>query len=240
MYDRETQSLKQLGGTSEPASLMFAKFSPNGQHVAYVHDRNVYVEDLQDHTITQVTKTESENIINGTFDWVYEEELSLRDGFRWSPDGKSIAYWQIDTAGVSQFTLVNNTDELYPRIQRFAYPKVGQRNSASRIGIVDVNGSRTKWLNVPGDPRNHYLARMEWAGNSDQLVLQQLNRLQNTNRVMLANVNTGKLTTVLTEVDDAWVDVHDEFFWIEEGARFTWISGKGRLASRLFGFARRR
>ncbi len=226
VYDRETQSLQQLGGTSEPASLMFAKFSPDKKHVAYVHDRNVYVENLQDHTISQVTETDSKNIINGTFDWVYEEELSLRDGFRWSPDGKKIAYWQIDTTGVPQFTLINNTDELYPRIQRFAYPKVGQRNSSSRIGIVDISNGETKWLEVPGDPRNHYLARMEWAGNSDELVIQQLNRLQNTNRVLLANVNTGELTTILTEVDDAWVDVHDEMHWIDDGARFTWISEK--------------
>ncbi len=224
LLDRSSRELRQLGGDAKPSTLMFAKFSPTGRHVAYVRENNIYVEDLQDRSIAQITQTASSDIINGTFDWVYEEELGLRDGFRWSPDGKSIAYWQLDTSGVPEFPLVNNTAGLYPRVTNFAYPKVGQRNSACRAGVVSVDGGQTRWLDVPGDPRNHYIARLDWAQNSDEIILQQLNRRQNTNRVMLADARTGTVKTILVEHDPAWVDIHDELHWLAGGNQFTWIS----------------
>ncbi len=223
VLDRSSHELRQLGGSAPASSLMFAKFSPHAAHVAYVRDRNIFIEDLLDHSIRQVTQTTTPQIINGTFDWVYEEELSLRDGFRWSPDGKAIAYWQLDTTGVQQFPLVNNTDALYPRVTWYPYPKVGQQNSAARIGVLNVANGNTLWLEVPGDPRNHYIARMEWIDN-ETLMLQQLNRRQNTNRVMLASSQTGKVVTLMTERDEAWVDVHDELFWLADKQSFTWIS----------------
>ena len=148
--------------TLPPASLMFAKLSPTARHVAYVRENNLYVEDLASRQITALTASADRHIINGTFDWVYEEELSLRDGFAWSPDGTAIAYWQLDTTGVPEFTLVNNTDGLYPKLTTFAYPKVGQQNSACRVGVVPATGGETRWLDVPGDPRDHYIARLAW------------------------------------------------------------------------------
>jgi dipeptidyl-peptidase-4 len=140
---------------------MFAKFSPDGSRVAYVRQNNIYVEHLSDRRITPLTTDGSETTINGTSDWVYEEELDVRDGFRWSPDGTRIAYWQFDTTGVGTFTLINNTDALYPTLVRFPYPKVGTTNSAARIGVVDAAGGETRWMQTPGDPRNTYLARVE-------------------------------------------------------------------------------
>ena len=113
--------------------------------------------------ITKLTNSQSADEINGTFDWVYEEEFSLRDGFRWSPDGKWIAYWQLDTRGVPEFPLVNNTDSLYPRITNVKYPKVGEKNAACRVGVVSASGGETHWINVPGDPRDNYIAYLEWA-----------------------------------------------------------------------------
>ena len=224
VLDRSARQLRKLGGDAAPSTLMFAKIAPGGRRVAYVRDRNIYVEDLLDGSIRPVTRSEKETQINGTFDWVYEEELSLRDGFRWSPDGRRIAYWQIDTEGVRRFPLVNNTDSLYPEVTWIPYPKVGQRNSACRIGVVDVETAHTRWIATPGDPREHYVARIEWAGNSDEILLQQFNRLQNTNRVMLADVGSGEVKTILTERDEAWVDFHDELRWLDDGKRFTWIS----------------
>ncbi len=225
VFDRSGRELRKLGGEdAAPSSLMFATFSPDGSQVAYVRDRNIYVEDLRNGTIRAVTLQSSPNIINGTFDWVYEEELGLRNGFRWSPDGKHIAYWQLDTTGVREVTLVDNLAGLYPRVQRIKYPKVGQQNSAARVGVVNIATGKTRWMDVPGDPRNHYLARMEWAKNSNELLVQQLNRLQNTNRVMLTKVATGQVTKLFSERDDAWVDVQDELKWFNDGKRFTWIS----------------
>ncbi len=224
LLDRSSRELRKLGGDAGPSTLMFAKLSPTGRHVAYVREKNIYVEDLPERRITRLTTLESPDVINGTFDWVYEEELGLRDGIRWSPDGKSIAYWQLDTSGVREFTMINNTDALYPRLIQFKYPKVGEKNSACRVGVVGVEGGATRWLEVPGDPRNHYVARMDWATGSEEIIIQQLNRLQNTNRVMLADARTGKVKTILTERDDAWVDVHDELNWLSDGEQFTWIS----------------
>ena len=226
ILDRGSRELRKLGGeNAKPSSMSFAQISPDNQHVAYVRERNIFIENLLDHSIRQLTETPTEFVINGTFDWVYEEELRLRNGFRWSPDGKSIAYWQLDSEGVRGFTMVDNVSGLYPKLTTFPYPKVGQKNSVARIGIVPIDTGKTQWLKIPGDPREHYLAKLEWLRkDSNQVVVQQLNRLQNRNLVMIGNGETGEVRTILTERDKAWVDVHDEMFWIEKGKRFTWIS----------------
>ena len=217
--------LTKLGGDAKPATLMFAKFSPDASQVGYVRENNIYVESIADNHIKKLTTDGSRTIINGTFDWVYEEELDLRDGWRWSPDGKNIAYWQMDSEGVRTFHLIDNTTALYPNLTPIPYPKVGETNSASRVGIVSSTGGPTRWLDVPGDPRNHYIARMNWAQSSEEIVLQQLNRLQNTNLVMFGDIRTGKVRTILTDRDDAWVDVHgDDIRWLDNGKRFLWVS----------------
>jgi dipeptidyl-peptidase-4 len=225
VLDLSTWQLKKLGGPgAAPSTLMFAKFSPDGGRVAYVREHNLFVEDLADGRITQLTRDGSRTIINGTFDWVYEEELNLRDGFRWSPDGRRIAFWQLDASGVRAFDLINDTDSLYSFVIPVQYPKAGTTNSAARAAVVSADGGAPVWLDIPGDPRQHYLARLEWAASSDEVVLQQLNRAQNTLRVMLADARTGRTRAVLTERDSAWVDVVDDLRWIDGGKRFTWIS----------------
>ena len=223
--DLSTWRLRRLGGAqAKPSTLMFAKFSRDGDRVAYVRENNLYVEDLRDDRITQLTHDGSRTVINGTFDWVYEEELNLRDGFRWSLDGARIAYWQLDASGVRDFLLINNTDSLYSFTIPVQYPKAGTTNSAARVGVVSASGGKTVWLAVPGDPRNHYLARLDWAGNSAEVVVQQLNRLQNTLNVMLGNARTGQVRTVHTERDSAWVDVVNDLRWLDGGKSFTWVS----------------
>ena len=219
--------LTRLGGGGKASTLMFAKFSPDGSRVGYVRENNLYVEKLADGSITSLTADGSRTIINGTFDWVYEEELDLRDGWRWSPDGKAIAYWQLDAEGVRDFYLINDTDDLYPKIIPVQYPKAGTTNSAGRVGVVSADGGTTRWLEVPGDPRNNYIARMNWAASSSELVLQQLNRLQNTNRVFIGDARSGQVKNILTDRDDAWLDLQgDDIEWIEAGKRFIWVSEK--------------
>ncbi len=225
LVDLTTWALRKLGGPgAPPSSVMFAKFSPDGQRVAYVREHNLYAEELATPRITQLTSDGSRTIINGTFDWAYEEELNLRDGFRWSPDGTQIAYWQLDAAGVRDFDLIDDTDSLYSFVKPVQYPKAGQVNSASRVGIVSAAGGPTTWLDVPGDPRNNYIARMDWAGNSSAVVFEHLNRLQDTLDLMIGDAHTGSVKTIDTEHDSAWVDVIDDLRWLRGGARFLWVS----------------
>lgn len=224
VFDRTTGELRQLGRSMPPASLMFGKLAPDGHRAAYVHERNIYVEDLRDGSVRCLTKSPGDDIINGTFDWVYEEEFGLRDGFRWSPDSRWIAFWQIDSSAVPAFPLVNNTAGLYPAVQWFKYPKTGQRNPTARIGLIDVASGKTRWLDIPGDPTQYYLARMEWTPSGDAVMIQQLNRLQNENRVLLADPATGEAKELFVDRDEAWINVHDEIYWLDDDTRFTWIS----------------
>lgn len=224
VVDLTSSTLRKLGRDFPESTLMFAKLSPQSQSVAYVHQGNIYSESLESGAIEKLTQGDGRQIISGTFDWVYEEELALRDGFQFSPDGKSIAYWQIDTFGVEMFPLVDNTSSLYPRIQWLAYPKVGTTNPSARIGVLDLQSKQTTWMKLPGDPRQHYLARMQWAPKSGNLLIQQLNRLQNQLSVFLADPTSGEVRRVLSEQDSCWVDIHDELFWDEQGRRITWPS----------------
>ncbi len=227
ILDIKTKKLHKLGESLPESSLMFTKFSPDQTKVAYVSRQNLYVEEIATGKITQLTFDGGDNIINGTFDWVYEEELDCRDGFRWSPDSRKIAYWQLDTKGINNYYIINNTDSLYPSVKAIPYPKAGCTNSAARIGVVQASGGETVWMKIEGDPRNNYLARMDFAVSPDQIAVQQLNRLQNTNNVILCDVNTGNAVTIFTDADNAWVDVCDDMAWLGNGKYFTFISERG-------------
>ena len=237
VIDLKSGKLQKLGGDAGISTLMFAKFSPDSTRVGYVRGNNIYVENLSEGRITQLTNDGTFHLINGTFDWVYEEELFCRDGWRWSPDGEHIAYWQLNSDGVKEFKLINDTEGLYPVITSFPYPKAGETNSAARVGVVSTRGGATQWFDVPGDPRNNYLPRMEWAASSNEVVIQQLNRLQNTDTIMLGDIRTGRVRTILTEKDEAWLDIgffdvdwdrrglaRGDVEWIDGGKRFLWAS----------------
>lgn len=228
VYDRKTQQLTQLGKGRPESSLMFAKFSPDGAKVAYVSEHNLYVENLADHAITALTTDGTDRLINGTFDWVYEEELDCRDGFRWAPNGQSLAYWQLDATKTRNYLMLNTTAALYPYTVPVEYPVVGEDPSRCRVGVVPVAGGPTRWMDVPGDAVQHYLPRMEWAGPAE-LIVQQLNRRQNESKILLCNTTTGAAQAIYNETDKAWVDAKDGavgWNWIEGGKKFVWASEK--------------
>ncbi|MFL9485668.1 S9 family peptidase [Chitinophagaceae bacterium LWZ2-11] len=238
LLNLNNNSLIQLGKGRPASSLMFAKFSPDGTKVAYVSEHNIYTEDLAIGKITQLTKDGTARIINGTFDWVYEEEFGCRDGFRWSPDSKSIAFWQIDATKIRNFLLINNTDSIYSFTIPVEYPKVGEDPSSCKVGVITVASGKIEWMKVPGDAVQHYIPRMEWAATGNDLIIQQLNRKQNESNLIILNAATGNAQTIHTEKNDSWIDVEDVFSaafagstmsgwrWIHGGKDFLWISEK--------------
>ncbi len=222
----ETGQLQKLGGDAAESTMMFAKLSPDGTQVAWVDfkEKDLYVQDLSTFDVRRLTDDQPEHIVNGTSDWVYEEEFDLRDGFRWSPDSGHIAYWQFDTGGVGTFYLINNTDSIYPQLTAIPYPRVGTANSSCRIGVVPAAGGKTTWFEPEGDARDYYIPKMGWAENAGEIWFIRLNRLQNTAEMMLGDIATGALHTVFTDTDEAWVEVDEDPQWVEQGRFFTWLS----------------
>jgi dipeptidyl-peptidase 4 len=240
VLDLATNELKKLGKGRPDASLMFAKFSPDGTKAAYVSEYNVFVEDLAGNTVKQLTTDGTRKFINGTFDWVYEEEFACRDGIRWSPDSKSVLYWQLDARDTRDYYMINNTDSVYSKVIPVEYPKVGQRPSACRLGVADIATGKTTWLNVAGDPREHYIVRAEYIPGTNDVLLQQLNRKQNQSLIIRANAGNGNTATIFSEQDAAWVDIYTpasvenpysvdfrhNFNWLAAGKEFLWESEK--------------
>ena len=186
---------------------------------------NLYVQNLDDLHITRLTMDGSETIINGTSDWVYEEEFDLRNAFRWSPDGKYIAYWQFDTSGVKSFPLVNDTDGLYPKLTYYKYPKVGESNSACRVGIVAASGGTTRWLRTRR-PIPATTTSRRWRGRRIRAAWSSSSSTACRTAIAssAAMPRAGQTRAIFSDRDDAWVDVAPKWHWIEKGNRFLWLS----------------
>lgn len=206
VYDFANKKLQQIGKGFSSSSLMFAKFSNDNAFVAYVQDFNIYKEDFSTGEISQLTADGAGDIINGTFDWVYEEEFGMRDGFTWSPDAGKIAFWQLDASDIGTFFMINNTDSIYSKPIPLQYPKAGENPSSAKVGVIDVNSGKTTWIPVPGDPVQHYLPAMQWV-NNDLLLIQQLNRKQNELNIYTYKPSLKSITKVYTETEDTWVDL---------------------------------
>ena len=207
IFDMKVNSLRQIGKSLPESSLMFAKFSPDNSRIAYVSQSNLYVEDIQSGNITQLTSDGTIDIINGTFDWAYEEEFFCRDGFRWSDDGRKIAYWQVNATDIRDFLMINNTDSLYSFMIPVQYPKVGQDPSSAKIGVINIETKNTTWIKIPGDSRQNYLPRMQWIPNESKLLIQQLNRKQNNLKIYQCDAVTGNANLVYEETDKAWIEL---------------------------------
>lgn len=226
LADLTANTLTKIGKDKPASSLMFAKLSPDASKVAYVSGHNLYVEDISGANSKALTTDGTDRLINGTFDWVYEEEFDCRDGFQWSPDGTSIAYWQIDARKIKNFLMINNTDSIYPFTIPVEYPKVGENPSACKIGIVNVSTAQTSWIKVPGDEIQNYIPRMDWVPNTNDIILQQLNREQNTSKLFVANAASGAVKNIYSETDKAWIDPGSGWEWINNGKEFIWVSEK--------------
>ena len=236
VLDLASGRLQQLGKGKPEASLMFAKLSPDNTQVAYVAEYNLYVEDLASGTIKALTTDGNRKNINGTFDWAYEEEFFCRDGFRWAPDSKKIAYWKIIAGDTKVYNMVNNTDSIYPKLIPIEYPVAGEKPSVFKIGVVSLSDAQTKWMNIADDAVwGSYVPRMEWAGNNSELIVQHLNRRQNESNLILCNAASGTVQTIYTEKDSAWIDIvanwdqdytNGGWDWLNGGKEFLWPAEK--------------
>ncbi|MEK6782619.1 MAG: S9 family peptidase [Bacteroidota bacterium] len=237
VFNLSNKSLIKIGQTQKESTLRFGKFSPDGQKVAYVSEYDLFVEDIVQHKTIRLTSDGSRRLINGTFDWAYEEEFACRDGFQWSPDSKQISFWRIDATKIRDFYMINNTDSVYSKIVPVEYPKTGQSPSPAKIGVANVTTGKITWLKIPGDAQQHYLPRMEWSSSSE-IFVQQLNRKQNESKIYTCNPNSGDAKIIFTEKDESWIDVNSpwentygltfrhKFDWINGGKEFIWASEK--------------
>lgn len=235
VYDFSKGELQKLGRDMSSSSLMFAKFSPDANFVAYVSKEksesgirtsstsvNIYLENLQDRSIKKLTSSNrTKKLINGTFDWVYEEEFGCRDGFIFNEDGSRIAFWQIDANQVRDFYMINNTDSIYSYTIPVEYPKVGEDLSPAKIGVINLSNEKTTWMNVPGEQNKFYLPRMTWMPGRNDLMIQQLNRKQNHSKIYIANSDSGETELLMEEKDDAWVDLRSSWpYQVQAGWKF--------------------
>ncbi|MCG3118733.1 MAG: Dipeptidyl aminopeptidase 4 [bacterium] len=228
IYDVPAQKLRPLSGLAGAQSN--AKFSPDATKIGFVRGNNLFVLDLSSGVETQLTTDGSDDIINGQFDWVYEEEFTISDGWRWSPDSKKIAFWRLDQTRLKTFPL-ENMMPLYPTVFWLKYPKAGEQNSLVQIGVITLetpaNGAiQTKWMDL-GAETDMYIPRMQWTPDPRILSIQRLNRLQNKVDLLFADVNSGATRVVLSDTDPCWVDivdVQDNVTFLARKEQFIWTS----------------
>ncbi len=225
VWDLEEQRLTPV--SRKPGLQLYAKLSPNAERVAFVRDHNIYITELASGEEVALTEDGDENVINGASDWVYEEELVLSDAFRWSPDGRRIAFWRFDQSAIPPFYLINQM-ALYPKLEAVRYPKAGTDNSQVQLGVIDLETGKTRWIDSGVDP-DGYIARMEFANSSTEIWFQTLNRHQNRMELKLADLETGRSHTIMADTDPAWVDLNEPE-WIEGGDRFVYLSERDGYA----------
>ena len=174
----------------EYPGLKNVKLSPNGNFAGYVKDHNLFLVELSTGKERQLTFDGNENILNGEFDWVYEEEFSISDGWQWSRDGKKIAFWKFDQTRVKEFYLIDEMSA-YNRVMPLKYPKVGEQNAIVKIGVIDLQTFKTNWMDT-GPDDDIYLPRMYWTNSSSDLSIIRLNRLQNQLDFIFADTKSGE------------------------------------------------
>jgi dipeptidyl-peptidase-4 len=202
-----------------------AEFSPDGNKVAFVMDNNLYVKDLISGNTEQITNDGKMNhIINGATDWVYEEEFALKKGFYWSDDSKKIAFFRFDESEVKEF-LMPTYGSLYPGEYRFKYPKAGEKNALVSIHVYDLESKSKKEIPTAKAPEN-YIPRIHWSPDNKSLMIIRLNRHQNHLEYILADVNQASAKVILEEKSDTYVEVNDDFQWLQNGKQFLITSEK--------------
>ncbi len=222
LYNKETKEFSVLADSEEEQ--ININFSPDGKKAAFVRGNNIFLIDLKTKVETQLTFDGSEVILNGHFDWVYEEEFHIINGIEWSPDSKRIAFWRLDQSNVPEIKIAK-WDSLYLNELTMRYPKAGANNSLVKIGVADVQTKKVKWMDI-GEETDIYIPRIKFTNNPEVLSIQRLNRLQNKLDLLFADVKTGKSMIVLTDTDPCWIDISDDLYFFQNEDKFIWTSEK--------------
>ena len=220
--------------TNTPEQEYDPKLSPDNRYVSFRRAHDLYVLEIESKKVTRLTNSGSDTLLNAELDWVYPEELDLGTAHWWSPDSRHIAYLQLDThlePIFPQVSLLNSRGLLEPE----RYPKAGDPNAETRLGVVDVNGGETKWMNL-GEPRDSLIARVTWLPDSSAVTAMRLNRIQNNLDLMRADISNGDADVLLHESDPYWINVQDEPHFLKNGKGFIWESERGEGGFRHFYF----
>jgi dipeptidyl-peptidase 4 len=209
--------------TSAPEASEDPKFSPNGNQIAYLRKHNLYVRATDGKKEEkQLTKDKDENLLNGEVDWVYAEELNVRSNYFWSPDNREIVFLQMDETHVPSYPITNLVPA-QPKVDPEKYPRPGDPNPAVRLGVVNADGGKVKWLSLTND-NDIYIPRFGWI-TAGWIWAEVLNRAQDKMDLYFVDAHSGKSRKVLTESEpDAWVNVNDDFHVFKSGDRFLWSS----------------
>ncbi|HXY04018.1 MAG TPA: DPP IV N-terminal domain-containing protein, partial [Terriglobales bacterium] len=225
LYTIENGTAVQVTSAPEPSG--DPKFSPDGERLTYIREHNLYVRPVtggQEKQLTRPTgdKEKDANLLNGEVDWVYAEELDVRSNYFWSPNGKELVYLQMDETKVPSYPIVNWLP-LQPSLDMQKYPKAGDPNPVVRLGVVNSDGGKTKWITLTDDS-DVYIPRFGWVRDG-LLWAEVLNRAQDKMDLYFADAHSGHSRKVLTETaSDAWINVNDDFRVLKSGDRFLWSS----------------
>ncbi len=223
VYDLTSGSLVNV---YDNGKIMYATFSPDGSRVAFVKENNLFYKDLGTGQITQITFDGKWNeIINGSADWVYEEEFSISKAFFWSPDSRNIAYIRFDESLVKEFTMSKYNGGLYPEYETFKYPKVGEKNS--RVSVKNYSLESGTINDVLDDQDSDlYIPRITWTNDAGILCIFKMNRHQNHLQLVLADIKKGTHRILLEERNKYYIDIHDDLTFLQGGKEFIWTSEK--------------
>ena len=203
IYTIERNEVEPLSKSDEPQQM--AQFSPNGRMVAFARGNNLYIKKLDFGTELAVTEDgEYNKVINGTPDWVYEEEFGLNRCFTWSPDSKLLAWTRFDESEIRQFSF-DSYNHPYDNSYTYKYPKAGETNSTVSIHVYDIANRTTKKMDC-GDGNDIYFPILRWTNQNESLAVIRLNRDQTVLDLMSVNPRSGVATTLVSESDKVYID----------------------------------
>lgn len=215
LYDKNANTFTPLSTNKQ----RLADFSPDGLKVAFVRDNNIYVKDLlSDKEIPITSDGKVNQIINGTCDWVYEEEFGFTKAFFWSSDSKKIAYYRFDESKVKEYTLTYY-GELYPDLYTYKYPKAGEDNSVVDIFVYNLENKNTTKMDI-GEEKDQYIPRIKWTEDPNLLAIQRLNRLQNHLDILLADVNSSQSRIMYSEDNKYYIDITDNLYFLPDNEHY--------------------